>query len=118
MSRSSKTCKACGSTGGLTKHHVYPRYLRDIWRDRVEQAIALLCRTCHDVVHYREGRYGARRAKKYEYVRLFSDVNAQKVLGKYRKIIRTLERASKALHVTGNVDEELMAFFQDFCIKT
>lgn len=107
MSQSLKSCEACGATRELTKHHVYPRYLRDIWRPRVSQVIAILCRVCHDVVHYREGRYGARRMKKHEYVRTFSNPVIQQVIGKYRKIIRKLEQASRALHVGISFDEEL-----------
>lgn len=113
MSQSLKTCKACGSKKELTKHHVYPRYLREIWRPYVDQAVVLLCRVCHDVVHYREGRYGARRSKKYEYVKTFSNVQAQKIIGKYRKIIKKLERVSKALHVGLSTKEDLVKFLEE-----
>lgn len=94
-----KRCEACGRTRELTKHHVYPRSLRDVWQGRVKQVMAFLCRTCHDVVHYRGGSRMARHMNKHEYARLFCDPHVQRVIGPYRKIIRELERDSRALHI-------------------
>lgn len=100
-----KRCEACGETSELTKHHVYPKSLRDVWEPHVKQVMAMLCRTCHDVVHYREGRYGARRMGKVDYYRRFSDPHLQAVIGPYRRVIKELERASRALHI-GEVQHE------------
>lgn len=94
-----KRCEACGTTRELTKHHVYPTYLREVWHRKVKQVMAQLCRTCHDVVHYRGGRRAARHMGKHEYVRRFCDPSLQRVIGPYRKIIKELERESRALHI-------------------
>jgi hypothetical protein len=94
-----KRCEACGETRGLTKHHVYPKSLSEVWGHKVKQVMALLCRTCHDVVHYRGGRRVARLQGKHEYVRRFCDPQMQAVIGSYRLIIRQLERESRALHI-------------------
>lgn len=94
-----KRCEACGDTHDLTKHHVYPTYLREIWQRKVKQKMARLCRVCHNVVHYRGGRRAARHAGHYEYVRRFCNPRLAKVIGAYRKIIKELERESRALHI-------------------
>lgn len=101
QSCSTKQCAACKSKKDLTKHHMYPRYLRDIWRGRFEQVILILCHTCHAAVHYRGGRKVARLTKQHDFVRRFCDPALQLVIGHCRRIIRELERDSKALH-TGN----------------
>lgn len=97
--RSTKRCAACGSAKDLTKHHVYPRYLRDLWRDKLQQIILILCHTCHAVVHYPGGCSLARAMKQHEFVQRFCDPQLQKVIGPCRKIIRDLERDSRTLHL-------------------
>ena len=102
-----KQCEGCGSQRELTKHHVYPRYLRDIWEHQLKQVMAILCRDCHDVVHLRGGLRAARRCKsRVSYIRRFCDPKIQAVLGPYRQIIRALERESRALHVGEVFDEQ------------
>jgi hypothetical protein len=106
--RPRRRCEACGSHDDLTKHHVYPKYLRDLWEPRVKQKMAILCRLCHDIVHMRGGleliRGMARQDPRWrEYLIRVVDRNVQQVIGPYRRIIRELERESRVLHL-GDVE--------------
>jgi hypothetical protein len=106
--RPRRRCEACGSQDDLTKHHVYPKYLRDLWEPRVKQHIAILCRLCHDIVHMRGGlqlvRGMARQdARWHEYLVRIVNVQIQQVIGPYRRIIRELERESRVVHL-GDVE--------------
>lgn len=102
----SRPCEACGDPK-TTRHHVYPRYLREFWRHKVKQKIAFLCRLCHDVVHT---PYTTRdlvlllkqdpgNTKWFEYHRRFRSPQIQTCLGAYRRIIRVLLRDGVALHL-------------------
>lgn len=103
MSWPQRCCEACGDYGKLTKHHIYPKSLKDVWKGQVKQEIAHLCRTCHDVVHLPGGlgyvRDRAREDDRWQaYKDRISDPSIQKILGPYRHIIRHLERHCRALH--------------------
>lgn len=94
-----KHCEACGSMLELTKHHVYPRALRDIWTHQVSQRFVVLCRICHDVVHLRGGLAAARKCKARQvYIQRFCDPNTRETIGYYRAVIRHLERLSREKH--------------------
>ena len=105
-----RPCAACGESE-TTKHHVYPKSLREVWFGRVAQKIIFLCRVCHDVVHtpyrLRDVRWLQRQQPANphwpEYLQRFSDPEVQGVIGPYRRIIKALTRKSKAIHhcVTG-----------------
>lgn len=101
-----RPCEACGATR-TTRHHVYPRSFREIWRGQVKQKIAYLCRLCHDVVHL---PWRTREVVKLiglepensqwpEYHWRFRDPEVQAILGPYRRIIKLLSRESRALHI-------------------
>ncbi len=102
-----KRCEACGSTEVVTRHHVYPTSLREIWRGKVKQKMAPLCRLCHDVVHtphrLRDLRWLVRRERSNslwpEYLWRFSNREVQRVLGPYRRIIKVLLTESRVLHL-------------------
>lgn len=99
--RTPRRCEACGTRNELTKHHVYPKSLRDAWRRRVTQRLVPLCRLCHDVVHLPGGlafvRHEARRDPRWQaYKDRITDPTIQQVLGPYRRIIRELERDYRA----------------------
>lgn len=94
-----KTCEACGTIKHLTKHHVYPRALREVWRGTITQRIVLLCRLCHDVVHLRGGRTAARQClNREQYIRRLCDPRTRETIGYYRAVIRQLERKSREKH--------------------
>jgi hypothetical protein len=102
-----KRCEACGRTRDLTDHHVYPKHLREVWKGRVKQIMAILCRTCHDVVHWRGGLLEARSAQRFDYVAILCNPKLQEVIGEYRRIIKVLERQSRRLHSGLTLDESL-----------
>lgn len=97
--RSRKACAVCAADNiRLTKHHVYPLSLAEVWRGSEEQRFLFVCRPCHDAIHYRGGSRKARqrghldvfaRLRHPEYATVFSEM---------RGIIRNLSRRSRALH--------------------
>lgn len=102
---SKKRCAACRVTEGLTRHHVYPRYLREVWQRQVKQVMVVLCRTCHDVVHLRSSLRQIRWATRENpacqpYKDRWTDPDIQEVLGPLRRVIRALERESRAIHLS------------------
>lgn len=103
-----KRCEACGRTRDLTDHHVYPKHLREVWKGRTKQVMAILCRTCHDVVHWRGGLREAKYAGKWEYVAIFANPTLQERIGEYRRIIKHLEHLSRLLHAGVELDGPLV----------
>lgn len=102
--RGQRRCAACGAMGNLTKHHVYPKSLHDVWRYKVKQVILPLCRLCHDVVHLKTRLSAIRWAAKQdpanrEYLWRWASPEIQQTLGPLRRIIRELERESRAIHL-------------------
>jgi hypothetical protein len=101
-----RPCEACGDPK-TTRHHVYPRYLRDIWRPKVRQKIAFLCRLCHDVVHtpyttrdiIRQLKRDPLNQRWAEYHWRFRSIEVQACLSVYRRILRALIRDGIVLRV-------------------
>ena len=52
--RQSQECERCGSSGNVTRHHIYQRYY---FGNQYKDAVWMLCASCHTLMHREMDRH-------------------------------------------------------------